>query len=47
VLNPRDTWESKKAYDKKAKELAGEFRKNFAKFESFSNKEIIAGGPLA
>jgi len=47
VLNPRDTWESKKAYDKKAKELAGEFRKNFAKFESFSNEEIIAGGPLA
>jgi phosphoenolpyruvate carboxykinase (ATP) len=47
VLNPRDTWEDKKAYDKKAKELAGEFRKNFAKFESFSSEEIIAGGPLA
>lgn len=47
VLNPRDTWKDKRAYDKKAKELAGEFRKNFAKFESFSNEEIIAGGPLA
>jgi len=47
VLNPRDTWHDKMAYDKKAKELAGEFRKNFAKFETFSNEEIIAGGPLA
>ncbi|MXN92129.1 phosphoenolpyruvate carboxykinase (ATP) [Flavobacterium sp. Sd200] len=47
VLNPRDTWESKKAYDKKALELAGEFKKNFTKFESFANNDIIAGGPLA
>jgi len=47
VLNPRDTWKSKKAYDKKAQELAGEFRKNFSKFESFANDNIIAGGPLA
>jgi phosphoenolpyruvate carboxykinase (ATP) len=47
VLNPKDTWGDKKAYDKKAKELAGEFRKNFSKFESFSSEEIIAGGPLA
>jgi phosphoenolpyruvate carboxykinase (ATP) len=47
VLNPRDTWANKKAYDKKAKELAAEFRKNFSKFESFANDSIIAGGPLA
>ncbi len=47
VLNPRDTWADKTAYDKKAAELAGEFRKNFTKFETFSNEEIIAGGPLA
>ncbi|TRW26594.1 phosphoenolpyruvate carboxykinase (ATP) [Flavobacterium zepuense] len=47
VLNPRDTWSDKSAYDKKANELAGEFRKNFTKFETFSNEEIIAGGPLA
>ena len=47
VLNPRDTWEDKDAYDEKAKELASNFRKNFTKFEEFSNNEIIAGGPLA
>ncbi|WP_116790501.1 phosphoenolpyruvate carboxykinase (ATP) [Flavobacterium psychrotrophum] len=47
VLNPRDTWNDKEAYDEKAKELAHNFRKNFTKFEEFSNNEIIAGGPLA
>jgi phosphoenolpyruvate carboxykinase (ATP) len=47
VLNPRDTWQDKEAYDEKAKELAYNFRKNFTKFEEFSNNEIIAGGPLA
>ncbi len=46
VLNPGNTWPSRKAYDKKALELAAEFRKNFSKYESFSNKDIIAGGPL-
>ncbi|MFP9114065.1 phosphoenolpyruvate carboxykinase (ATP) [Flavobacterium sp. RHBU_3] len=47
VLNPRDTWQDKQAYDEKAQELAANFRENFAKFEEFSNDEIIAGGPLA
>ncbi|WP_159799685.1 phosphoenolpyruvate carboxykinase (ATP) [Flavobacterium sp. MK4S-17] len=47
VLNPRNTWEDKEAYDAKAKELADAFRKNFAKFEEFANEEIMAGGPLA
>ncbi|HYD91713.1 MAG TPA: phosphoenolpyruvate carboxykinase (ATP), partial [Flavobacterium sp.] len=47
VLNPKDTWADKAAYDAKAHELADEFRKNFAKFEEFANEEIMAGGPLA
>jgi len=47
VLNPRDTWADGAAYDEKAQELASQFRKNFTKFEAFSNNEIIAGGPLA
>lgn len=46
VLNPRDTWASGKAYDKKARALAEQFRKNFSKFESFPNNEILAGGPV-
>lgn len=47
ILNPRNTWENKDAYDAKAMELAEAFKKNFAKFEQFANDEIMAGGPLA
>ena len=47
ILNPRNTWENKDAYDAKAQELAEAFKKNFAKFEEFANEEILAGAPLA
>lgn len=47
VLNPKDTWQDKAAYDVQAKELVANFRQNFARFEEFANDEIVAGGPLA
>jgi len=47
VLNPKNTWADKEAYDKKAMELAESFRKNFAKFEQQANEEILKGGPIA
>ena len=45
VLNPRDTWADKEAYDNKARELARSFDENFEKFASYANEEIMAGGP--
>ncbi len=45
ILNPRDTWADKEAYDKKANELAGLFVKNFAKYADQANEEIMAAAP--
>ncbi|MGX1024493.1 phosphoenolpyruvate carboxykinase (ATP) [Psychroflexus sp. MBR-150] len=45
VLNPKDTWVDKEAYDKKAKQLADSFVKNFKKFEPYASQEITNGGP--
>ena len=43
VLNPRNTWKDKAAYDAKALELAKLFRKNDEKYELTS--EVRAAGP--
>lgn len=44
ILNPRNTWNDKEAYDKKANELILQFQKNFGKFEGVS-KEILQAAP--
>jgi len=46
VLNPRETWKDKKAYDIKAKELALFFKNNFKKFKENASEDILKGGPL-
>jgi len=46
ILIPRDTWEDKSAYDKKANGLAKEFIQNFKKFEEFASDEIMSGAPV-
>lgn len=47
VLNPRNTWKDKEAYDKKAKELAASFQRNFEKYEKKANEKITSGAPKA
>jgi phosphoenolpyruvate carboxykinase (ATP) len=45
ILNPRNTWKDKDAYDHQANDLAAAFLKNFEKFSEFANEEIMAGAP--
>lgn len=45
ILNPKNTWEDKGAYDQKANELAQAFVKNFEEFESDASEEIMSAAP--
>jgi phosphoenolpyruvate carboxykinase (ATP) len=45
VLNPRDTWSDKDAYDKQARELAQMFIDNFKQFEEGATQEIRDAAP--
>lgn len=45
VLQPRNTWADKEAYDRQARQLAGLFAKNFEKFKENMPAEIGHAGP--
>ncbi len=45
VMNPRETWEDKAAYDEMAKKLAGMFARNFAEKYPNMDKAITEAGP--
>jgi phosphoenolpyruvate carboxykinase (ATP) len=45
ILNPRNTWSDKTAYDQKANNLAAQFVKNFEKYADKANAEILSAAP--
>ncbi len=46
LLDPRSTWSDPEAYDRKAAELAGMFRKNFERFDEIAEEIALAGPRL-
>jgi phosphoenolpyruvate carboxykinase (ATP) len=45
ILNARNTWADKEAFDAKAQSLAGAFVKNFQQYADFANQEILDAAP--
>jgi len=45
ILDPRNTWEDKTAYDRQARLLAGQFVQNFSKYAAQTPAEILAAAP--
>jgi phosphoenolpyruvate carboxykinase (ATP) len=46
ILNPRDTWADKAAYDAQAGKLVAMFRDNFKKFEQHVGKDVLEAAPV-
>jgi len=47
ILQPRETWADKSAYDATAKKLAGLFNKNFETYAAGASGEVKAAAPVA
>jgi phosphoenolpyruvate carboxykinase (ATP) len=45
ILNPRESWLEKEAYDAYARKLADLFKENFEKFEGEVDPEVRLAGP--
>ena len=45
ILNARNTWKDKNAFDSTVNNLAGQFVKNFAQYENGVSKEVISAAP--
>ena len=46
ILNPRDTWADKSAYDAQARKLVAMFRDNFNKYEAHVGADVLQAGPM-
>jgi len=46
ILNPRETWADKAAYDAQAKKLVEMFRANFKKFEAHVGPDVLEAAPV-
>lgn len=46
ILNPRNAWVDKQAFDEKANHLASQFIKNFEKYADGVSAEILAAAPV-
>ncbi len=46
LLDPRETWEDKQAYDREAQALVNKFIENFEKFESHVDGSVLNAAPL-
>jgi phosphoenolpyruvate carboxykinase (ATP) len=46
IMNPRDTWADKQAYDAQAKKLVSMFRDNFRKFEAHVGRDVLDAAPM-
>ena len=47
IMSPRESWVDKGAYDITARNLIGRFHANFAQFEPYVRKEVVAAAPHA
>ena len=45
ILNPRDTWADKAAYDAQASKLVAMFRENFKNFEAHVGRDVLQAAP--
>ena len=47
ILNPRNTWDDKEAYDAQARKLVGMFVSNFQKFMDYVGNDVRESAPAA
>jgi phosphoenolpyruvate carboxykinase (ATP) len=46
ILNPRETWADKMAYDAQAQKLVRMFQDNFRKFEAHVGPDVLQAAPV-